>query len=143
MKSCGKMGIASKRGQMMYVRLLLWGMYEEMAHSFFKVGQCPLGHNWSTYFATYHCTLVFPKYINKIISKTLIHLKHCQRHNDPKTLSTFTQNNTSCSKQKLQQALKSWSNFILVLFGEGREVTILTNPRNNLTSPCINFDISM
>ena len=84
------MGISSKRGQMKYVRLLLWGMYEEMAHSFFKVGQCPLGHNWSTYFATYHCTLEFPKYIYKIIFKTLIHSKHCQRHNDPKALSTFT-----------------------------------------------------
>ena len=107
------MGISSKRGQMKYVRLLLWGMYEEMAHSFFKVGQCPLGHNWSTYFATYHCTLEFPKYIYKIIFKTLIHSKHCQRHNDPKALSTFTQNNTFSSKQKLQQALKSWSPWLL------------------------------
>ena len=134
------MGISSKRGQMKYVRLLLWGMYEEMVHSFFKVGQCPQGHNWSTYFATYHCTLVFPKYIYKIIFKTFIHLKHCQRHNDPKALSTFTQNNTFSSKQKLQQALKSWSNFILVWF-ENLEifmyqlwqiVSTLTNPSNNL-----------
>ena len=107
------MGIASKRGQMKYVRLLLWGMYEEMAHSFFKVGQCPLGHNWSTYFTKDHCTLVFSKYIHKIIFKTLIHLKLCQRHNGPKALSTFTQNDTFSWKQKLQQALKSWSSWLL------------------------------
>ena len=107
------MGIASKRGQMKYVRLLLWGMYEEMAHSFFKVGQCPLGHNWSTYFTKDHCTLVFSNYIYKIIFKTLIHLKLCQRHNGPKALSTFTQNDTFSWKQKLQQALKSWSSWLL------------------------------
>ena len=37
------------------------------------------------------------------------------------------------SKQKLQQALKSWKNFSVVLFGKGREIrrTTLTNPRNN------------
>ena len=146
MRSRRKMGIASKRGQMKYVRLLLWGMYEEMAHSFFKVGQCPLGHNWSTYFATYHCTLVFPKYINKIISKTLIHLKHCQRHNDPKTLSTFTQNNTSCSKQKLQQALKSWSPWLLfcskmVLFSSGiNNMVLFCSSINNMVWFCSNVN---
>ena len=92
MRSRRKMGIASKRGQMKYVRLLLWGMYEEMVHSFFKVGQCPQGHNWSTYFATYHCTLVFPKYIYKIIFKTFIHLKHCQCLLPPARSASFPPN---------------------------------------------------
>ena len=38
--------------------------------------------------------------------------------------------NTFSSKQKLQQTLKSWSNFSLVLFGKGQEIhrTTLTNP---------------
>ena len=45
----------------------------------------------------------------------------------PKTQSTrgieyFDSFNSFGSKQKLQQALKSWSNFSLVLFGKGREI---------------------
>ena len=46
----------------------------------------------------------------------------------------FDQFNTFTSKQKLQLALKSWSNSSLVLFGKGRKVwwTTLTNPCNNL-----------
>ena len=38
------------------------------------------------------------------------------------------------SKQKLQKALKSWSNFSLALLGKGREIfrTTLTNPCNHL-----------
>ena len=45
----------------------------------------------------------------------------------------FESFNTFDSKQKLQQALKSWPNFSLVLFGKGRELhgTTLTYPRNN------------
>ena len=41
---------------------------------------------------------------------------------------------TFCSKHKLQQALKSWSNLSFVLFGKGREIqrTTLTNPHNKL-----------
>ena len=34
----------------------------------------------------------------------------------------FDSFNNFISKQKLQQALKSWSNFSLVLFGKGREI---------------------
>ena len=59
----------------------------------------------------------------------------------------FDSLNTFSSKQKLQQVLKSWSNFSLVLFGNGQEIqsTTLTNPSNNyaksmwqlMTSPCI------
>ena len=41
--------------------------------------------------------------------------KHCQRHNGPKALKILTHSiNTFSSKQKRQQALKSWSNFSLV-----------------------------
>ena len=39
--------------------------------------------------------------------------KLCQRNNGPKALSTFTQNDTFSWKQKLQQALKSWSSWLL------------------------------
>ena len=58
----------------------------------------------------------------------------------PKTQRTqgiqyFDSFNTFSSKQKQkhQQALKSYSNFSLVLFGKGREIyrTTLTNLRNN------------
>ena len=42
------------------------------------------------------------------------------------------------SKQKLQQPLKSLSNFSLVLFGKGRKIYITT-----LTNSCNNFDNSM
>ena len=43
--------------------------------------------------------------------------------------------NTFSSKQKLQQALNSWSNFSLVLSGKGREIqrTSMKNPINNLS----------
>ena len=54
--------------------------------------------------------------------------KYCQRHNGPKTLSTLTHSTPLVqSAQKLQQALKSWSNFCLVLFGKG-QVMHVTNP---------------
>ena len=48
----------------------------------------------------------------------------------------FDSFNTSSSKQKFQQALKSWSNFSLVLFGREREIhrTTLTNPCNKLNN---------
>ena len=42
------------------------------------------------------------------------------------------------SKQKLQQALHSWSNFSLVLLGKEREMR-----RTTLTNPCSNFEKSM
>ena len=57
--------------------------------------------------------------------------EHCQRHNALKALSTLTDTIITCrSEKKLLQALNSWSNFILVLFGKRREihVTILTIP---------------
>ena len=50
----------------------------------------------------------------------------------------FDSFNALSSKQKLQQALKSWSHFSLVLFGKGREMC-----RTTLTNPCSNFDRSM
>ena len=60
----------------------------------------------------------------------------------------FDSFNTFTSKQKLQQALKSWSTFSLVLFGKGQKIhrKFLTNPcinskKNNiatLTNPCNN-----
>ena len=42
----------------------------------------------------------------------------------------FDSFNAFSSKQTLKQALKSWSNFSLVLFSKGRELheTALTNP---------------
>ena len=43
----------------------------------------------------------------------------------------FDSFNTSSSKQKLQQALKSYSNFNLVLFGKGREIHGTKNPCKN------------
>ena len=42
---------------------------------------------------------------------------------------------TFSSKQKFQQALKSWSNFSLVLFGKGLEIHVTT-----FQNPCNNFD---
>ena len=51
--------------------------------------------------------------------------KHCQRNNGPKALSTLTHSTPFSSKQKLQQALKSWSIFSLLLFGKGRETQTL------------------
>ena len=50
--------------------------------------------------------------------------KNYQRHNGPKALSTLTH-----SKQKLQKAMKSWSNFNFVLLGKRREIRKqMTNP---------------
>ena len=40
------------------------------------------------------------------------------RHDGPEYSDSF---NDFVSKQKLQQALKYWSNFSLVLFGKGRQ----------------------
>ena len=37
-------------------------------------------------------------------------------------IECFNSFNTLISKQKLQQALKSWSNFSLILFGKGLEI---------------------
>ena len=44
----------------------------------------------------------------------------------------FDSFNTFGSEQQLQQALKSWSNFSLVLFDKGQEIrrTTWTNPHN-------------
>ena len=44
--------------------------------------------------------------------------------------------NNFISKQKLQQALKAWSNFSLVLFGIGQK-------KHKTKNPCNNFDKSM
>ena len=44
--------------------------------------------------------------------------------------------NNSISKQKLQQVLKSWSNFSLFIFGKGQEIH-----RTSLTNPCKNLQI--
>ena len=38
-------------------------------------------------------------------------------------IKDFDSFNTFISKQKLQQASKSWSNFSLVLFGKGQEIS--------------------
>ena len=47
--------------------------------------------------------------------------KHCQKH---RTLDIdyFDPMKTFSSKQKLQKALESWSNFSLLLFGKGRKI---------------------
>ena len=47
-----------------------------------------------------------------------------------KGIECFDSFNTFSSKQKLQQTLKSWSNFILVLFGKGREIQWITLTEN-------------
>ena len=50
-----------------------------------------------------------------------------------KGIECFDSCNTFRLKQKLQRALKSWSNFSLVLFGKRQEIhrlNDLTNPRN-------------
>ena len=72
----------------------------------------------------------------------LISSKHCRMHSRPKVLSPWLiQINTFSSKQKLQQALKSWSNFCVFFFAKGKKymkqlwqilVTFLTNPCNSL-----------
>ena len=53
----------------------------------------------------------------------------------------FDSFNTFCSKQKLQHALKSWSNLSLALFfGKGRGMQrTLTNPFNNLAKTVYRF----
>ena len=63
--------------------------------------------------------------------------KHCQRHNGS-GIGYFDSFSTFRSKQKLQQALKSCSNFSLVLFSQGRE-----KYRTTLKNPFNNFNISM
>ena len=49
----------------------------------------------------------------------------------PRFLDLF---NTFYSKQKFQQAFRSWSKFTLILFGNGGEIqkTTLLNPCDNL-----------
>ena len=61
----------------------------------------------------------------------------------PKTQRTqgiqyFDSFNTFSSKQKHQQALKSWSNFSLVLFGKEQEIY-----RTTLTNLCNNYNKSL
>ena len=53
----------------------------------------------------------------------------------------FDSFNTFSLKQKLQQALKSWSKFSFVFFGKGRKIhkTTLTNPRKNFTKSLYKF----
>ena len=61
----------------------------------------------------------------------------------PKYFDSF---NNFISKQKLQQAFKSWSNFSLVLFGKGQEKHRTNFDKTHvttLTNPCINFGKSM
>ena len=97
-------------------------------------------------------------HISALAHHTMLHLQSFSwllRHsyeekNLPKAQRTqgieyFDSLNTANLKQKLQQALKSWSNFSLVLFGKEREKhrTTLTNPCNTLTNPSTNFDKSM
>ena len=50
----------------------------------------------------------------------------------------FDSFNTFGSEQQLQQALKSWSNFSLVLFGKGQE-----KHKRTSTNPCNKLKISM
>ena len=77
-----------------------------------------------------------------VIDVVIIYMKRCiiwyRRCNEtlPKSQRThgikyFYSFNTLSSKHMLQQALISWSNLTLVLFGNGREIhrTTLTNPR--------------
>ena len=61
----------------------------------------------------------------------------------PKYFDSF---NNFISKQKLQQAFKSWSNFSLVLFGKGQEKHRTNFDKTHvttLTNPYINFGKSM
>ena len=52
----------------------------------------------------------------------------------------FDSFDTFSSKQKLQQALKSWSNLSLALFGKGRGMhRTLINPFNNLAKTVYRF----
>ena len=62
-----------------------------------------------------------------------IEKKHCQRQNGPKALIALT-HSTPFTK-KLQQVLKSWSNFSFVLLGKGREIHVTT-----LSHSCNNFN---
>ena len=47
------------------------------------------------------------------------------------SIEYFDTFNTFSPKQKLQQALKSWSNLDLVLFGREIRITTFTNPSSN------------
>ena len=63
--------------------------------------------------------------VNGILSKNKIQAIHVYIHTLQKAQQTqdivyFDSFNTFSSKQKLQQTLKSWSNFSSVLFGKGR-----------------------
>ena len=51
-----------------------------------------------------------------------------------KGIEFFDSFNIFSSKQKPQQALETWSNFTLILFGKGQEIhrTTLTNPHKNM-----------
>ena len=84
--------------------------------------------------------------------------KNCQRHNGHQgIIEYFDSFNTFSSKQKLQQALKSWSKFSLALFCKGGEIHrgTLTNPCNNwekfmyqcwqihIKTPCMKYDKSI
>ena len=52
----------------------------------------------------------------------------------------FDSFDTFCSKQRLQHALKSWSNLSLALFGKGRGMQrTLTNPFNNMAKTVYRF----
>ena len=67
------------------------------------------------------------------IYKRKVYTKNIGRGTVDPGIDYFDSFNAISSKQKLQQALKSWSNFSVVLFGKRREMrrTTLTNPRNN------------
>ena len=68
--------------------------------------------------------------------------EHCQRLNGPKALSTLS-HSIHLSQSRSVNIQQAWSNFRLVLLGEGHEShrKTLTNPRN--VNPCSNFDKPM
>ena len=68
------------------------------------------------------------------IAQTDIYRKTLPKAQGTQGKEYFDSFNTFSSKQKLQQALNSRSNFSLVLFGKGREIlrTTLTSPGNIL-----------
>ena len=62
--------------------------------------------------------------------------KNCQRHNGHQgIIEYFDSFNSFSSKQKLQQALKSWPKLSLALFSKGGEIQ-----RGTLTNPCNNWE---
>ena len=73
------------------------------------------------------------KHIHEI-AQTEIYRKTLPKAQRTQGIEYFDLFNTFSSKQNLQKALKSCSNFSLALFGKGREIlrTTLTNPCNNL-----------